>query len=602
MREDSSISLYRDRLDKTLSSHDLADVETLGTLVKEQILRSSKVENEDYIDNIADRRTKEISHLLGMLRSASVDDVQRSKHSEASHRGWKVKQDTEEFRVMYREGPEGTPFHTLLVEGYVDGPLDVCLCISWEAGLYPKWWPQISIPNFKVISSQCLQKFRIAEQICLVRMKISWPLSTREALIHYFEFEYLRDDLVVVLLNSISDLESIDRRTHGFTRDGIPDAQDVVRIDVVGGFALQKVSANRSYFRTIANMDVKLDFVPPALINFISRQIIGSGFRLYKKEVASVTKGDEDFAKALKDPLYAHIRQSLYSNGLATKTPQPDEMNNDTSSLLEEPEEKEKVSSSQEMVHNHELAVNSQAGDLFAQDRKLHSEIEEIKENDSEESQCLADLDNDRSIYLPSNQFDSGFWADNKKVVIRPEVEEALRMLDDVICVFQECRSNDETRILPGIPKEESQNLEINEAKEVVSSEADRICKNVETHGQPIEKEDPEVIASYGPRNSSGSHGIRHAGSNKHSRDANHNKIAPASPDEDVSGPRVIDHAASLSSQSQRPESTLAEKTIKEENVLSPDANGADADEVRRSKNRKVRLCCFSSLSWQLSA
>lgn len=27
---------------------------------------------------------------------------------------------------MYREGPQGTPFHTLLVEGYVDGPLDVC--------------------------------------------------------------------------------------------------------------------------------------------------------------------------------------------------------------------------------------------------------------------------------------------------------------------------------------------------------------------------------------------------------------------------------------------------------------------------------------------
>lgn len=26
---------------------------------------------------------------------------------------------------MYREGPEGTPFHTLMVEGYVDGPVDV---------------------------------------------------------------------------------------------------------------------------------------------------------------------------------------------------------------------------------------------------------------------------------------------------------------------------------------------------------------------------------------------------------------------------------------------------------------------------------------------
>ena len=37
-----------------------------------------------------------------------------------------MKHDNEEFRVMYREGPHGTPFHTLLVEGYVDGPLDVC--------------------------------------------------------------------------------------------------------------------------------------------------------------------------------------------------------------------------------------------------------------------------------------------------------------------------------------------------------------------------------------------------------------------------------------------------------------------------------------------
>lgn len=35
--------------------------------------------------------------------------------------------------------------------------------------------------------------------------------------------------------------------------------------------------------RTIGNLDIKLDFVPPSLINFISRQLIGSGFRFYKK-------------------------------------------------------------------------------------------------------------------------------------------------------------------------------------------------------------------------------------------------------------------------------------------------------------------------------
>ena len=27
---------------------------------------------------------------------------------------------------MYREGPQGTPFHSLLVEGYVDASVDVC--------------------------------------------------------------------------------------------------------------------------------------------------------------------------------------------------------------------------------------------------------------------------------------------------------------------------------------------------------------------------------------------------------------------------------------------------------------------------------------------
>jgi hypothetical protein len=39
---------------------------------------------------------------------------------------WQVKEDHEEFRVMYRPGPQGTPFHSLLVEGYVDGTVDTC--------------------------------------------------------------------------------------------------------------------------------------------------------------------------------------------------------------------------------------------------------------------------------------------------------------------------------------------------------------------------------------------------------------------------------------------------------------------------------------------
>lgn len=46
MKENSSISLYRDRMDETLASDDLVNVETLKTLVKDQIVCSSKVGNE----------------------------------------------------------------------------------------------------------------------------------------------------------------------------------------------------------------------------------------------------------------------------------------------------------------------------------------------------------------------------------------------------------------------------------------------------------------------------------------------------------------------------------------------------------------------------
>ncbi|KAL5055121.1 hypothetical protein RYX36_035803, partial [Vicia faba] len=104
---------------------------------------------------------------------------------------------------------------------------------------------------------------------------------------------------------------SVAGTLYGFNEEAIPEAKDVVRVDLVGGFALQKCTSERSYFRTIANMDVKVDFVPPSLINFISRQLIGNGFRLYQKVVASVMSQDkEEFSKALGDPLYARIREA----------------------------------------------------------------------------------------------------------------------------------------------------------------------------------------------------------------------------------------------------------------------------------------------------
>ncbi|XP_010557988.1 PREDICTED: uncharacterized protein LOC104826799 isoform X2 [Tarenaya hassleriana] len=315
MQKKGEISDYRTRLDKTLISPELTGVETLRNLIRKQLCLSCPREDGECNGDILDKRTADVSNVLDKLRSASsVEDHGASRSSETSSYGdWKLKGDYEDCRVMYREGLQGSPFHTLLVEGYVDGPVEDCLCVSWESSLYKKWWPQSLFPSFKVVRNTCLQKVGIGEQICLVRMKVPWPMSDREAVVHYFLFEYFKDGLIIVLINTISDLESIGFSSKDFTENCIPEALNAVRIDVVGGFALQKVTPERSYFRTIAEMDIKFDLVPPSLINFISRQLVGNGFRLYKKAVDSVAKVDEDYSKALADPLYTRIRQALYS-------------------------------------------------------------------------------------------------------------------------------------------------------------------------------------------------------------------------------------------------------------------------------------------------
>ncbi|KAK1434996.1 hypothetical protein QVD17_00751 [Tagetes erecta] len=430
MEGKQDICQYRDKLDKTLMSRDLYDVESLKLLVENQMSKSTYSEDQGNMDNLVQKRTKEVANSLSLLRSASGNVVEGSKANEIPHGGWKIKHDNQDCRVMYREGPSGTPFHTLLVEGYVDGPLDVCLCLSWEAALFPKWWPQFSIPAFKIISSECVKKVRMGEQISLVRMKLSWPVSAREALVHFVSLNYFQDDLIIVLLNTIPETENIDVSTHGFTKDGIPDVENVTRIDVVGGLALQKVSANRSYFRAIANIDVKLDFVPPAIINFVSRQLIGSGFKLYKKKVASVSQGDADFSKVLEEPFYGLIREALYSeNNLQIEDSKVKESKIDDAVLEENEIKIADGFPDQEMVKIGQYEEQCTSKEEVKDHRSV-SEIEEIEETDSSHEDD-SDYNSDGLIVVGE-----------KKIVISPEVSQALGTLEKVISIFRDIAFN----------------------------------------------------------------------------------------------------------------------------------------------------------------
>ncbi|TXG58107.1 hypothetical protein EZV62_015936 [Acer yangbiense] len=610
MEKKRKISQYRERLDKTLASPELTNKETLKTLVKNQLLHSSQDEIGGFSENVVERKTIEVSNFLDMLRSASVNETEASKTSEALHGEWKLKQDSEEFRVMYREGPEGTPFHNLLVEGYVEGPIDTCLCISWESMLYQKWWPQSSFPPFKIMSCQCLQKVRIGEQISLVRVKVTWPLSAREAIVHYFLFEYIQDDLIVVLMNTISDsdLKSIDKSTHGFTSDGIPEVKDVVRIDFVGGFALQKVTPERSFFRTIATMDIKLDFVPPSLINFISRQLIGNGFRLYQKAVASVSTCDEDYRKALEDPLYNHIREILYPTNIFSESPTANELTYDPSNL---PKEQfieiipDGLNYIEQEVHNIDHTCESLPKDAQVSQRKIVGEIEEEKneessylesETDEEESKKSTRLEEDGKC----NGIDQSFTNDmpekchvngKRNTFISHEVEQALETLDKAIYMIRENGFNRQTKFASGLNNEELLNTNMVAMKDLAPSE-EAVCSTVEvTKQEIIEKTHHE------PRNSSGIQDIRRSGSNRYTREGNHNRIAPASPEQHISSPSETNQVALNSSQN-----GVTERPISNQNMYDNKQTGTEAIVIHEStvhggKNlsmqKKHRYCCF---------
>ncbi|KAK6147379.1 hypothetical protein DH2020_018291 [Rehmannia glutinosa] len=561
MEGKENISDYRSKLDKTLLSPDLTNYEMIHTLVKNQMLQSLDGQLEEYTEDVVEKRSKDMSNFLSMLRSASVNNVESSKSSEEPNSGWKIKQDTDEFRVMYREGPEGTPFIHYLSKAMWMGPL--MFVYAFHASLTStRNDADIYIPN-------CLEE----------RMKVSWPLSSREALVHYFAFEYFQDGLIVVLLNSISDSETIDRSTHGFTRDGIPDAEDVVRIDVVGGFALQKVTADRSYFRTIANMDIKLDFIPPAFMNFISRQLVDLE---NLQEIASVSKGDGKFREALKDPLYTRIHEALYSQITPLASP-----------ALENPKSTSIMPEEQRMEA---FEYNS------AKENNEVDEIEQFEEKDTEETESLdkgtqksfdnitneiteevRNSDEVEQTFRTTHDITEHFGPEIKnKVGLSPKVQQALGTLETAISILREHNRN------PGkdqsdVKKGHLTNFEEEAGEESISLEADQIRRKNEACGESIKIGLTET--AHESNNSSENHGSRNKGSNSYTRETNQSKIAPASPDEGFSSPSHIKHIDSHSSVKQITVSKVYEN-MTENYSLNADANSGNGDRVTKRKNK----------------
>ncbi|KAH9322633.1 hypothetical protein KI387_017272, partial [Taxus chinensis] len=354
-----------------------------------------------------------------------------------------MKQDTDEFRVMYREGPKGTLFHTLLAEGYVNGPMDSSLCVGVESTLYPHWWPQFYMPTFKIIESRCLKKIRIGEELSLVRMKVPWPLATREMLFQYFELEYFEEDIIVVLLKSVSDSQ-VDNSIPGLSSEDIPKAEGAVRMDLMGGFALQKVNSTQSYFRTMLNLDIKMDFVPPSLINFISRQLIGRGYKLYQKSVLAASNGDDNFRKILEHgPLYIRIRAGLQSNKGIER--------GNLSTLAKQEVKKSHSVSVDEVANSEQIEESKTKGkaaamglhDIATSNGVSASGVESVLSNGVEEYHYETSPVPKQGMSFPAiNSIDQPRVEGNMSY-IDPETRKALEVLDNVIAFVQRLAPGD---------------------------------------------------------------------------------------------------------------------------------------------------------------
>ncbi|XP_010247960.1 PREDICTED: uncharacterized protein LOC104590892 [Nelumbo nucifera] len=590
MDQKRKISTYREEMDHTLSSPNLANGEYIKNVIRNQLLNSSYSENHENIEYVIDERTTEVSNFLGMVKSAS----------ETPDADWKIKEDGEQFRVMYREGPQGTPFHTLLAEGYVDAPLDICLCVGMESELYGRWWPQYAIPTFKILKAGCLQKVRIGEQVSLVRMKVSWPLSDREAIVHFFELEFFEDDLIIVLINSVSDLESINRSTHGFTNECISEANNMVRIDLVGGFALKKLTSEMSYYRTVITMDLKLDFVPPSFINFVSRQLIGSACKLYRKVVSSA-KIDEKFSKALEDPLYVRVREGLYSNIKLQKALVVEAMKNDESPRLL-PEEHTACSPQDNTPVLNQMSPNNDHTVETPEDDKIvidQMPVSEIVEEEIEQYRQVEDS-NEGKLFSSTNLIPEQFCLNKKnKGFISPEVKQALGILDQAISMVRSGGFSDRSCSSSGSLSQEFLDLDEDVQADVTSLQDGFNSIDAASIETPIA--DSMNRSSQEATVNSDSQNFRHAGPESPAWEINRNRVAPVSPEQSLSILTKNQQVALSSSHNGKTEPQLQDYMNKDSKEVGAKVNNTHENSfngvVEKTKHQKQQVCCFPFIS-----
>ncbi|CAI5536710.1 unnamed protein product [Closterium sp. Naga37s-1] len=280
-----------------------------------------------FSEKVVEARTRELIDVLDSLRTAGEANLESLALSNeciredgvdcGDDRQWRLKEEGKEHRVLYRKGPEGTPLHEICLEGIIHGPLDTLLAVVWEVPFFKDWWPQFSVPPFKVLESKFAHRITPGLELSYLQFKSPWPFATRELLFFAFMVQDTATGLFVAsVLSPPDDISHMDPETAALHPSAIPSiAPGCVRMSVGGGFAGQALGRGRSYLRSMPSprvcvlcqgqirnvmregmtwgaaaatsgellsgactLDMKFDLMPPWLINFVARQLAGSGY------------------------------------------------------------------------------------------------------------------------------------------------------------------------------------------------------------------------------------------------------------------------------------------------------------------------------------
>ena len=221
-------------------------------------------------------------------------------------------------------------------------------------------------------------------------------------------------------------------------------------------------------------------------------------------------KSDEDFMKALKDPLYIHINEALYRKNQQDKAFGEKQLGSPTDKTGIHPFPEEQPENSTEellensMVELQESSTEEQPENLM-EDQKVNVELAKtvMEANEKETFGEIEEEESNKTVILGRTVAENCNFKDQRISIISPEVEKALQTLDEVINMMRKGRFNGEAKAGSCLSDEKPPDIEKDTEKNSSTSEDRNVHPKVELFASLSRKQTAERASDEPPRTSS---------------------------------------------------------------------------------------------------